>query len=385
MSTKVNVPPPTAEETGLRVEQTNLLRMQRELILQQNKQQNALLPIFAKQMGLTLKFDKQGNIIGATPLPAKVEQETLQQRLQTQVLRDLLDPKKRAAEQSLQQRQMSLLDLQMKDLIEQRTGPLAQQNKEIQKLANARTLKALKGQLEIDPALERDIKSQGEALKDRLRQQFGAGYETSSPGIEALQKFEEGANVLRSQARRGELTLSEQLAASRAGIDSAMGGMSLGAGGMKLPGVDPLAAGGFAFGMQQGGQQSDAVLRQVLASPLGIAGGLGQVASGFQMPIGSYMNDRQMQLNANIQNSQNSMAGLGALGSIFGGLLALSDIRLKYNVGQIGEWEGIPIVTYRYTFGGPARIGMIAQDVQESRPEAVVVIGGFLAINYGAL
>jgi hypothetical protein len=311
MSTKVTAPPPTAEELALRTEQTNLLRQQRGILESQMKQQNALLPVFASQLGLTLKRDKKGNIIGAFQTKAASEMQQLQQQLTTRTLKDLLDPTKYA-------KQQKLLDLQLAKYEEELTGPEAQQAKEIQRLTGERTLKALRGELEIDPALERDIKTQGQSLRERLQQQLGSGYETSSAGQEALQRFEEGANILRSQARRGELTLSEQLASSRQGADLALGSQIMGATQSRLPGVDPLSSGGFAFGIGQGGLQNQATLRQVLASPLGIAGGLGQVAGGFQMPIGSFQNDRAMQLQADIQNAQNSMGIWSGLGSIFG-------------------------------------------------------------------
>lgn len=317
MGTKVNAPPPSAEELALRREQTNLLKQQEDILNQQMAQQKALMPVFAKQLGLQLKFDASGNIIGATQTKQAQLQQKLQTQLTTKTLQQLLHPER----DPVYKKQKTLLDLQLKQLQDQTTGPLAQQRQQIESLANERTLKGLRGELEIDPALERDIKTQESTLRDRLQQQLGPGYETSSAGQEAMQRFSEGANALRSQARHGEMTLSEQLAASRQGADIAQSQTALGATQTKLPGVDPLGSGGFAFGIGQGGLQNQATLRQVLASPLGIAGGLGQVAGGYQMPIGSFQNDRQMQLQASIQNAQNSMAGLGALGSVFGAVL----------------------------------------------------------------
>lgn len=380
MGTKVEAPAPTAEETALRVEQTELLRSQREILLLQQKQQSALMPVFAKQLGLQLKFDKNGQIIGAEQTKDAMKMDTMQRQLMEKTLDQLLHPEK----DPTVQRQRKLLDLQLDKLTEELNGPQAKQNAQIQKLLGERTLKALRGELAIDPALERDIKTQGQTLKDRLRGQLGAGFETSSAGIEAMQKFEEGATSLRHQARRGELTLAEQLGLARQGADFALGGASLGASQARLPGAEPLSSGGFAFGIGQGGLQNQGTLRQVLASPLGIAGGLGQVAQGFQMPIGSFMQDRQMQLDANIQNSQNSMAGLGAIGSVFGAILGMSDRRLKSNIELVGEWkEGVPI--YAYDLFGVRRLGVMAQDLLGVLPSAVERWRGWLLVNYGAL
>lgn len=380
MGTKVEAPKPTKEENLLRGEQTELLRAQREILLMQQKQQAALMPVFAKQLGLELKFDKSGNIIGASQTADAMKMDKLQRQLTEKTLNQLLHPER----DPILGRQQKLLDLQLGKLEEELKGPQAKQNKEIQRLLGERTLKALRGELEIDPALERDIKEQGTTLKDRLRQQLGAGFETSSAGIESLQKFEEGANVLRSQARRGELTLAEQLSMARQGADLAQGGMAIGASQARLPGADPLSSGGFAFGIGQGGMQNQATLRQVLASPLGIAGGLGQVAGGFQMPIGQMMQQRQMEMDASVSNAQSSMAGLGALGSVFGAVLGMSDKRWKTDIVVIGDYHGVPICTY--VINGVRKIGVMAQDLLKVRPDAVrKTPNNWLLVSYGAL
>lgn len=381
MATRVEAPPATAEENALRTEQTNLLRSQREILLDQQKMQKSLLPMFASQMGITLKYDKTGNIIGATQDPKAKYLSGLQQQVTEKSLNDILHPENNPA----YVKQQKLLDMQLAKYEDEINGPQAIQNKEIQKLLGEKTLKALKGELDVDPALERDIKTQGDTLKDRLRSQLGSGFETSSAGIEALQKFGEGAEVLRSQARHGELTLAEQLSMARQGVDLATGQSAIQATQARLPGIDPISAGGFAFGLGQGQQQSSASLRQILGGDLAIAGGLGQVASGFQMPIGQLQNTRNMELNANIQNAQNNMAGIGALGSVFGAVLGMSDSRLKYDIEPIGEYEGIPIYAYTMIYNGIRKVGVMAQDLLRIKPELVSQYHGFLRVNYGEL
>lgn len=378
-STKVSAPKPSKEENALRVEQTNLLRMQQQILTSQQQQNSALMPIFAEQMGLSLQYDGSGNVVGASQTAEAAKMEGLQTQLMEKTLNQLLHPES----DPMYGKQMSLLDMQLTQLQEELTGPQAIQNKEIQKLLGERTLKALKGELEIDPALERDLKGQEQTLKERLQQQLGPGFETSSAGIEAMQKYREGADVLRYQARRGELTLSEQLSMARTGADIAQGGLALGGASAKLPGADPLSSGGFAFGVGQGTAQNQATLRQVLASPLGIAGGYGQVASGFQMPIGQLMNDRQMKMDASLANAQNNASGLGALGGVFGAILGMSDRRLKSNVEVIGEWNGIPICAY--DIFGVRKIGVMAQDLLAIRPDLVSEFGGWLRVDYGGL
>lgn len=384
MGTKVEAPKATKEENALRTEQTKLLTMQRDMLLSQQQQQNALMPLFASQLGVTLQRDAQGNITGATQDPRAARLAGMQQDVLEKSLNDILHPENNPT----LVKQQKLLDLQLQAQTEALTGPQAQMNKEIEKLLGEKTLAGLRGELPVDPALERDITTQQQTLHDRLRAQFGSGYESSSAGIEALQKFGEGANVLRDQARRGEITLAEQLSLARQGADYAQGGANLAASGAKLPGVDPLSSGGFAFGLGQGDQQTGGTLRQILAGPLGIAGGLGQVAAGYQMPIGQLQNSRNMQLQANMANAQSSSGMWGGIGSIFGSVIGMSEDALKENIVQIGETdEGIGIFQYTWKDSPELglQVGVLASEVKVKKPEAFGRLFGHDAVDYGKL
>src|SRR5688572_11196255 len=90
-SPKVSAPKPTAQEKALQAEQTELLRQQREILMQQSQQQAALLPIFAKQLGLQLEIDPvTGQIKGGTELPGAVKQREMQEKLMELTLADLI-------------------------------------------------------------------------------------------------------------------------------------------------------------------------------------------------------------------------------------------------------------------------------------------------------
>ena len=93
------------------------------------------------------------------------------------------------------------------------------------------------------------------------------------------------------------------------------------------------------------------------------------------------------------------MGGAGGIGgalSSFGGgirsmlapLFALaSDERLKTDISEpiAHTKDGIPIRSYRYKDGGPIHIGLLAQEVADKRPHAVVKgRDGLLAVNYTA-
>lgn len=63
-----------------------------------------------------------------------------------------------------------------------------------------------------------------------------------------------------------------------------------------------------------------------------------------------------------------------------------SDRRLKTDVRRIGAWRNLPLYLYRYVWGGPLRLGVMAQDVIRVRPEAIVPMrGGYMAVDYGRL
>lgn len=60
-----------------------------------------------------------------------------------------------------------------------------------------------------------------------------------------------------------------------------------------------------------------------------------------------------------------------------------SDANLKTGIRRVGRLDnGLPVYLYRYKSGGPPEIGLIAQDVEEVRPEAVGERDGFKTVDY---
>ena len=80
------------------------------------------------------------------------------------------------------------------------------------------------------------------------------------------------------------------------------------------------------------------------------------------------------------------MQGLGMLaGSALPYAAAISDRRLKSNIVRIGE-HPLGIGIYEYDIFGSRERGVMAQEVLEVRPEAVIHLpSGYMAVNYGAL
>lgn len=62
-----------------------------------------------------------------------------------------------------------------------------------------------------------------------------------------------------------------------------------------------------------------------------------------------------------------------------------SDIRLKTNITRVGTRpDGLGVYEFEYVWGGPRRLGLMAQEVREVYPDAVIeMAGGFLAVDYG--
>jgi hypothetical protein len=87
----------------------------------------------------------------------------------------------------------------------------------------------------------------------------------------------------------------------------------------------------------------------------------------------------QDQYQAQNQNYQNKMGGLFGLASA--GIGLFSDRRLKTDIKRVGATDsGTPLYSYRYIWGGPVQIGVMAQDVPDA---AFMTESGYLAVDYG--
>ena len=88
---------------------------------------------------------------------------------------------------------------------------------ELERLATERSLKGVRGELEIDPAFERDITRERGRTKEEIFRQLGSGGEISDPGSRKLAELSGRAAVLRSQLRHGEISTAEAIAGGRRG------------------------------------------------------------------------------------------------------------------------------------------------------------------------
>jgi hypothetical protein len=231
-SKRVRFPEASSQERELQGFQLDLLRQQREMLSEQLRLQDLFAPFLYKQAGLKPRYDG-GKIVGFEEIP------------------DELDPLR----------------------------------KDIEKGYLERSQKALKGELDVDPALERGIAESRQSLEQSLAQQLGPGYATSTPGVQALAEASSRANELRASARRGEMTLAEGLGLARGdanarGLQQQLANL---AGAFQVPGagfgnsVGALNSLGQALGLYGGQRQMQLQHRMFNAQQPGFMDFLGQL------------------------------------------------------------------------------------------------------------
>lgn len=153
---------PKAEEKALYAKQVEATDLQMQLAREQRAREEALLPAIYKQYGLQMVKNQDGTYT-ATEAP--------------------------------------------KDEIQQ-------QNDEITKLANARELAALKGNLPVDPSVEQDLARQKSEMQDSLARR---GVRSGSGDIynRASAELDRNQNAMRYAVRHGEMTTADALSRGR--------------------------------------------------------------------------------------------------------------------------------------------------------------------------
>ncbi len=127
--------------------------------------------------------------------------------------------------------------------------------------------------------------------------------------------------------------------------------------------------------------------------------GLGAIGAGtpqlFDTTVGLNLGaaQRSNQLAAATANAQAKaaqqagiMSSLGQAAGAAGTLAMLSDRRLKTDIKKVGITDsGLTVYTYKYKGDDITHMGVMAQDVEEVFPEAVVEINGFKAVHYNLI
>lgn len=138
-------------------------------------------------------------------------------------------------------------------------------------------------------------------------------------------------------------------------------------------------------------------LQPFLGASNAAAGGIAGVNTG-QANANASQYDTLANLNYTAQtgignaNANADLAGLTASGNSINALMQgaklatsiFSDARLKEDIAKVGElYDGTNVYSYRYKGSDVPQIGLMAQEVEKTNPDAVTEIGGFKAVHYG--
>ena len=155
------------------------------------------------------------------------------------------------------------------------------------------------------------------------------------------------------------------------------------------------AAGVGAAGMQTGQQIAGLLGQQGAARAGGTLGRAAPFANLLQMPMQMYgmgVGSGKIPFPSfGGAQAAFSQTGLGSSG--FGTGLAygnqdigqfVSDRRLKTDITRLStRSDGLGVYQFRYVWGGPLHIGLMAQEVQPLYPDAVLQRDGYLMVDYG--
>lgn len=226
---------------------------------------------------------------------------------------------------------------------------LAANKREIERLQNERSLKALKGELPISKTLQREFQVGQQQLDEKLNRQGGRGMKNSTSGILQQEAFDRNRIALQEAEQRDMLTTAEALALNRQnsrGMEAAQ---------MENP---------FA-----------AQARMLMPAQQSIASGRDQ---------DNYT--RGLQYQSNVQAGQDRAGYIsGGMGlATLGGLMLMSDPEAKTDVENMSDAEllaGIrkmPVKRWKYKHDRSEHIGAMA----DTMPETVSTGKAFDLISY---
>ena len=202
---------------------------------------------------------------------------------------------------------------------------------------------------------------------------------------------------------RGNLVQNKAIAnAVQQGLTKPLADMYAGAyqtaQGMRMPAAE------MGIQQQQFGQQ---LYPSIMNAPLAMYGAMGDVgaqrrgldqsqidadmarhdyyASAPQQSLANYMNMISGNYGGTVQKAtpgQSPLSSIASLASAFMG----SDIRIKENIVPDGTtYNGHNVYHFNFIGDSVRRRGVMAQEVEQTRPDAVVEIDGIKHVNYGAL
>ena len=357
--TNVEAPKPTAQEIAIQKQQLAMMQKAQTSADERAAFEKQLMPVLLKGSGYTMR---NGNLV-----KSGLSQEEIRTR-----------------EQEAQRQEFEPFLLESMGLMRDGKGSIIKSPlSEKDQLIEDQMMAVLKGELPIGAGIQDRLTDQKTALSERMTRQLGTNWEGSTAGIQALQEFDTGKNILEDEIRFGRLSGLDALRATEAGIDN-QGFRSL----------DYLS---------DKPVQSNSILPQglgITADMLG--GGVGQysgLSSGYGSLLQPYQQQRGMEYQAGAQNAANKAASqsgfAGILGTLGGaGLTMFSSKDFKKNIKDMDTKEALELVqnmkSKKWTYKGDdaEHIGVIAEEapkeVQTLKGKAVHV-GDEVGILIGAV
>jgi len=113
-------------------------------------------------------------------------------------------------------------------------------------------------------------------------------------------------------------------------------------------------------------------------------------ANAPQQALANYMNTISGDYGGTTTQTTPGPSGFGQMTNLIGAVAPIaaafmSDVRVKENITPDGEWKGHNAYQFNYIGDNVRQRGLLAQEVEETRPDAVVEIGGIKHVKYGAL
>lgn len=163
-------PTPTPAQEAATRTQTQVMQEQLRIAQGQEAMANAIVPLQMAQQGYTLRPATSGETLGTGQyeIPIGGKNYVVQLTPDQQQINDI--------------------------------------NKQVSIASGQQALNAIQGKMPIDPAVEEDISRQSQQLQADLANRLGPGWQTSDPGIRAMNEFQRQADLTRFNIRYGMLS-----------------------------------------------------------------------------------------------------------------------------------------------------------------------------------
>ena len=293
------------------------------------------------------------------------QQLTAQQQLQPlqmEALRFGLDSQKTAYEQSQADRTYAL---NKRDQLDTAMQPLLDKANNFDEAARRAELKG-----ESDQAITNAF---GDAANQQKRTLGRAGFSTDAMQTQAI---EQQSDMSEAVARAGAgRAISAQ--AKQEGVQAKTDAVNMLAGYPAQAAQTAATGASIGAGMSGGVNAGAAGVYSPMSATSKIFGNIGTSAAGL------WGQQASNKFKADSAAAQQNAEAWGTAISVVA-MVAMSDRRLKENIKHIGYTaDGLPLYSYNFKGSDEIEIGVMADEVEQVKPEAVYQVGNYKAVDYG--